>query len=158
MRMSFTDRAIALLYLAVAVVATTGCHTTASGRDDVRLAADRPVAPDIPIPQGARLIDRSSEDHTSGARRVYLRHEYECKADKYRVREFYRRQMPAARWRLVSDTNIKGEITMRFEKATEACVIRLIQERRAFSRPCCIRVIVSPIENSEPPPTARNTP
>lgn len=123
------------------------------------VAHPRPVEPDIPLPVGFRLVDRASEDHRSaGFQRLYLRHEYEGKADKHAIRSFYREQMPLARWRLLSDANVKGDFSMRFEKGTESCTIQITDRTTVFSKTASIRVLVVHEEPAIDPPKARNRP
>lgn len=144
-----------------------GCATDGSaargGRASagwIRLVANpRPVEPDIPLPVGFRLVDRASEDHRSaGFQRLYLRHEYVGEADKYAVRSFYREQMPLARWRLLSDANVKGDFSMRFQKATESCTIQITDRHTVFSKTSSIKVLVVHEEPAIDPPKARNRP
>ena len=117
------------------------------------------MEPDIPLPIGFRLVDRASEDHRSaGFRRLYLRHEYAGKADKHAIRSFYREQMPLARWRLLSDANVKGDFSMRFEKGTESCTIQITDRNTVFSKAASIRVLVVHEEPAIDPPKARIRP
>ena len=123
------------------------------------VADPRPVEADIPLPVGFRLVDRASEDHRSaGFQRLYLRHEYAGQADKHAIRGFYREQMPLARWRLLSDANVKGDFSMRFEKGTESCTIQITDRQTVFSKTASIRVLVVHEESAIDPPRARNRP
>jgi hypothetical protein len=101
-----------------------GCTQSRSSRQEVRLLASaKPYEADIPIPTGFKLVDEASEDRSTGMSRLYLRHLYRGQADKYAVRGFYREQMPLARWVKVSDGNVAGRISLRFEKGNESCTI-----------------------------------
>ncbi len=146
--------------LLVGCAATGDAAPGLSSTGWVRLVADpRPLEPDIPLPVGFRLVDRASEDHRSaGFQRLYLRHEYVGKANKYAIRSFYREQMPLARWRLLSDANVKGDFSMRFEKGTESCTIQITDRNTVFSKTSTIRVLVVHEEPAIEPPNARNRP
>ncbi len=109
------------------------------------LPSARPYAADIPLPEGFRLVDQSSEDWAAGRRIRYLRHRYRGRADKYTVREFYREQMPLVRWTAISDGNVNGRITMRFERAAESCTITIEDEMPRISRRVAVEVIVAPM-------------
>lgn len=91
------------------------------------------------------MVDQSSEDWAAGRRIRYLRHRYRGRADKYNVREFYREQMPLVRWTAISDGNVNGRITMRFERAAESCTITIEDETPRVFRRVAVEVIVAPI-------------
>jgi hypothetical protein len=103
------------------------------------------------VPQGFELVEPASEDRATGTARLYLRHTYEGKARKYDVRAFYREQMPLARWAKVSDGNVKGEYTMRFEKGNEGCNI-LIRDREGYKAGTQVQVIVCQEQRGKAPP------
>lgn len=112
---------------------------------------------DIPIPEGFRLVEEACEDQSTGTRRLYLRHIYEGSAsNRYAVRVFYREQMPRARWHLVSDGNVKGEYTLRFEKGSEACTIRITDAEGSIGANTRVQVIIAQEERGEAPPKVRN--
>ncbi|HUU84441.1 MAG TPA: hypothetical protein VM243_13150 [Phycisphaerae bacterium] len=122
----------------------TGCDPSASGKHDVRLiASSRPYEPDIPIPAGFRLMDIASEDRSTGVSRLYLRHLYTGKADKYAVRNFYREQMPLVRWTLVSAGTVRGVYSLRFEKGNESCDIEIRDAEQGLQRHVQVQVLVS---------------
>lgn len=128
--------------LVAVCVAPAGC--TGSGNQEVRLlASSKPYEADIPVPNGFKLVDEASEDRATGVSRLYLRHVYRGQADIHAVRNFYREQMPLARWIKVSDGNVAGRMTLRFEKGNESCTID-IHEVPGRVRKCTeIQVIVS---------------
>lgn len=140
------------------LVLAVGC--TQSGKDvrEVRLIAARPFESDIPVPAGFALVDSASEDRSTGMGRLYLRHEYRGQADKQAIRNFYREQMPLARWSEMSDGNVKGEIDMRFQKNSESCIIRISEKRGLFSTKAMIQVIVAREERGQTPPATRKSP
>ncbi len=88
----------------------------------------RPFEGDVPVPIGFRFVESGSEDASTGARRLYLRHLYVGEAHKLNVRNFYREQMPLARWVKISDNHVKGEYSLRFEKNQETCTV-MIRDR-----------------------------
>ena len=142
-------RPSALCATAVAAIVLSlvgGCvgPSAISGRQSLVPSA-RPYEADIPLPEGFRLVDRSSEDWAAGRRIRYLRHRYRGRADKYTVRRFYREQMPLVRWTAISDGNVNGRITMRFERAAESCTVTIEDETRRASRRVVIEVMVAPI-------------
>ena len=121
-----------------------GCASSGSGKHDVRLIASaKPYEPDIPMPAGFRLVDSASEDRSTGVSRLYLRHLYTGQADKYAVRNFYREQMPLARWTMVSAGNIRGVCTLRFEKGNESCDVDIRDAGQGLGRHTEIQVLVS---------------
>ena len=121
-----------------------GCNQTRSGGHEVRLiASSRPYEPDVPIPVGFRLVDEASEDRSTGVSRLYLRHLYHGRADKHAVRGFYREQMPLARWIKVSDGNVQGKITLRFEKGSESCTIEIREKLGRMGTSTEVQVLVS---------------
>ena len=74
-----------------------------------------------------------------------MRHRYRGRADKCAVRGFYREQMPLVRWVPISDGNVHGRITMRFQRGTESCTITIEEERRGLSRYAAVEVLVVPL-------------
>jgi hypothetical protein len=114
--------AVALLLIVLS--ANTGCPP--KDEDPIRLRPEpRAYVRDVPVPEGFVLVDHLSEDQSTGTRRLYLRHRYEGRAEKFAIRSFYREQMPLAGWSLVSDGNVKGLYTLRFDKGEESCTIRI---------------------------------
>ncbi|UCG15781.1 MAG: hypothetical protein JSV19_10845 [Phycisphaerales bacterium] len=108
---------------------------------------------DIPIPSGFRMVESACEDQSTGTRRLYLRHLYEGRApSKYSVRKFYREQMPRARWALVSDGNVKGVYTLRFEKGTESCSVQITGGEGRFGAKTRIQAIIAQEERGKSPP------
>jgi hypothetical protein len=142
--------------LTVAVAVTTGCNPGSKSGQDIRLVpVASPYERDIPIPDGFTLVEDACEDQLTGTRRLYLRHLYEGEADKYRVRKFYREQMPRAQWALVSDGNIKGQYTMRFEKNNEACTVQIQDAGGRIGHKIHIQVIIMQEERGSPPSVAK---
>ena len=116
--------------------------------------ATRPLGERTEIP-GFKLVENACEDQSTGTRRLYLRHLYQGKADKYAARKFYREQMPRARWALVSDRNVKGEYTLRFEKGTESCTLHITDGEGRMSRNIRIQVIIVQEERGQSSSNAR---
>jgi hypothetical protein len=145
-----------ILLIVASSAACGGCVESGRAVDDVRLTAGRPIEPDVPIPQGFRLIERAGEDRFTGTQRLYLRHMYCGNAGKRAVRGFYREHMPLSRWTLVSDGDIKGHLQLRFEKGAESCTIA-IMDRSGLRSGTCIQVVIVR-EDREVPPTARKSP
>jgi hypothetical protein len=135
------------------VAALAGCAVNGREGEHTRLVRGQPFEPDLPVPAGFAMVEEASEDRSTGTSRLYLRHEYEGKADKYDVRGFYREQMPLARWTKVSDGNVKGVLTMRFEKGDESCGIVITGERGIFSEKTRVQIVVAKEERGEKPPT-----
>ncbi len=103
-------------------------------------------------------MEQASEDRSTGSARLYLRHLYEGTGDKYAVRSFYREQMPLVRWTKVSDGNIKGNFTMRFEKGNESCTITISDARSFLGPRTQIQIVVAREERGNAPPTTRTGP
>lgn len=140
------------------VIAATagGCNPNAKSGQEIRLVpVASPYERDIPIPAGFTLVEDACEDQLTGTRRLYLRHLYEGKADKYRVRKFYREQMPRAQWALVSDGNVKGRYTLRFEKSSEACTVQIQDAEGSMGHKIHIQVIIMQEERGKPPSVAK---
>jgi len=128
---------------------TWGCSQNDSGTQQVRLVSStRAPEPDIPIPAGFQLVDEASEDRSTGVSRLYLRHLYVGKADKYAVRNFYREHMPLARWQKVSDGNVRGVCTLRFEKGSESCTVDIRDAGTGMGRRTQIQILVSQEQRS----------
>ena len=107
------------------------------------LPSPHPYEVDIPVPEGFRLAEQSSEDWSSGSLR-YLRHRYVGRADKYELRRFYRQQMPLVKWTTLSDGQISGRYTMRFVRGTESCTIAIDGGASTLSSKVVIDVMIAP--------------
>lgn len=128
----------------VLLVAVCGCAGPIPIGPDATLAASpRPYEPDLPVPVGFRLVDRSSEDWSGGATR-YLRHRYGGRADKYAVRRFYQEQMPLVRWTKISDGNVDGRITMRFRRGAESCTVTIDDKAGGWSHRVAVDILITP--------------
>jgi hypothetical protein len=125
--------------LILALLTGSGCSQQPEKIERL-VAAPRPYEPDVPIPSGFRIVDDATEDRSTGTMRLYLRHVYTGAADKYAVRNFYREQMPLARWSKVSDGNVRGLCTLRFVKGNESCVVEIGDASQFKTR---IQVLVS---------------
>ena len=132
-----------------------GCATPDATGTAAQLTAGRSLEPDIPVPAGFELVERSSEDLSTGRGRLYLRHDYEGAADKFAIRTFYREQMPICRWRLIDDAHVAGDLTLQFEKKTERCTVRITDRKGWFERRARVRVTVSRRERADDPPPKR---
>jgi len=149
-------RGATIIVIGGLVVAAAGCESSDSSYQVVRLAPmGRPFESDIPVPVGFSFVERASEDCSTGVARLYLRHLYAGNARKLNVRNFYREQMPLARWVKVSEGNIKGEYRMRFVKGHEACTV-LIRDRRGMKSGTEVQVVITQEQRGTPPPTARS--
>ncbi len=118
--------------------------------------AARTFERDIPVPVGFRFVESASEDFSAGGSRLYLRHLYQGKANKYNVRNFYREQMPLAQWTLVSDGNVKGEYQMRWEKGHEVCRLVIRDGKGVAGDVAEVQVIISQEARTTRPPARRN--
>ncbi len=135
-----------------ACLTAAGCGGSASKGREIRLVASaRPYELDLPIPIGFKLLDSASEDHSTGVARLYLRHLYVGRADKYAVRNFYREQMPLSRWSKVSDQNIRGVCTLRFEKGSESCTVDIRESGRGLSTRTEVQVLVAQEQRGSAP-------
>jgi hypothetical protein len=132
-----------------------GCSGTKS-QESLRLVpSPRVYEGDIPFPVGFRFLEKVSEDRSTGTARLYLRHSYDGHAPAYVVRNFYREQMPLAGWAMVSDGNVKGDYTLRFEKASEACTVH-IHEKAGLSTVTEVEVVISQEQKGKAPPGTRS--
>ncbi len=126
----------AILILTVGILCVAGCEnktTVVNPRNGAPqvvenspqlVAKSRPPISDIPVPVGFKLDMEHSRDMTAGSAR-WIDHTYKGKADRYAVREFYRRQMPVTNWSLVNMRTVNSEIILEFEKQTERCTITI---------------------------------
>jgi hypothetical protein len=105
--------------------------------------ASHAFEPDIPLPRGFELVDQSSADWSSDAKR-YVRQRYRGNADKVAVETFYRREMPLVRWTLVRETRGGGRTAMQFKKAKESCSVTIEDEVYGVMRQVAVEVIVTP--------------
>lgn len=112
------------LLLAATLSFATGCSGEKNGGVERLKPRGVPYLDGVPVPANFSLVDKMSEDHESGAQRT-ARHEYRGFANPEAVRAFYREQMPLMGWSRVSDRNVKGTISIRFEKRNEACTIQI---------------------------------
>ncbi len=121
-----------------------GCAEPGSRhREAVLVASPQPYERDIPLPRGFRLVEKSSEDWSSGPLR-YLRHRYRGRADKVAVFRFYREQMPLVRWTQISEGNVHGRYSLRFERKTEACRVTIEDRPSIMLGQVIIEVLISP--------------
>ncbi len=141
MQGAYPFQAAASVILLSAVVGCAGPRLAA--RNDALTPSAHPYEPDIPVPVGFRLADRAIEDWSSGQVR-YVRHRYLGRADKYAVRKFYREQMPLVRWTVISDGNVHGLITMRFQRGAESCTVTIEDEAAGLTRRVAVEVLIAP--------------
>ncbi len=138
------------------MLGTWGCKSSQSVYESVRLAPmHQPFESDIPVPRGFCFVESASEDRSTGTSRLYLRHLYAGNAHKLNVRNFYREQMPLARWVEVSAGSVKGEYMLRFEKGNESCTV-LIRDRSGVSSGTEVQVIISQEQRGAAPPKTRS--
>ncbi len=123
-----------------------GCQPGAGSQEIRLIASARPYEADIPVPSGFVLVDKASEDQSTGVSRLYLRHIYRGGANKHAVRTFYRDQMPLARWHRVSDGNVRGSITMVFEKGVESCTIDIGDAEDGLRTSTQVQILVHQVE------------
>jgi len=134
----------------------TGCGSNDADSGINRLKPRTvPYLDEVAVPQGFELVESLTYDYESGGQRN-ARHEYRGSADPFVVRKFYKEQMPMMGWALVSNQNVKGVITLRFEKKHEACVVE-IRPGGTFSR-TAVRVTVNPFNRSSLEPPKRPMP
>ena len=84
------------------------------------VAKARPPIPDVPVPAGFALDESASRDFAAAGAR-YVDHVYHGGDGRFAVARFYKRQMPAARWVLVTSLFVQGDLMLDFEKQTERC-------------------------------------
>jgi len=137
------------------VVLLGGCS---DAKDGVTRLSPRgvPFLNGVAVPAGFNLVDKMTEDYESGGQRM-ARHVYSGSADPHAVRNFYREQMPLLGWNRVSDQNVKGIITIRFEKQDESCTVE-IQSGGALGGRTSIQVIVMPFKRTPMEPPKRPLP
>lgn len=129
----------------VLLLAVGGCAgPQGAGREGALAASPRPYEPDIPLPQGFRLTDQSSEDWAAGPIR-YVRHRYTGRAEKYVVRRFYLEQMPLVRWAAVSSGSVGGSHTLRFRRQDESCTVTIADEPASLLDRVRVEVLIAPI-------------
>ena len=136
---------IALGTMAI-VLGITGCTDQKAGK---RLSPrGTPYLDGVAVPAGFTLVNKMVDAYESGGVR-YARHEYRGAGDPYAVRDFYREQMPSLGWNRVSDQDVKGRITIRFEKQYEDCTVNI--ERGTWFGTTDVQVIVKPFSRSASP-------
>jgi len=116
----------------VAVLAASGCAQQVgymATSDDAKAGiapeltpAARTPVPDFPVPVGFSLDENQSRSFAAGGARSIF-HVYRGWANKFDVASFYRKQMAANRWVLVTDRFLQREVKMDFEKETERCLV-----------------------------------
>lgn len=126
------------------LICVAGCATSRGGVGHARLTASTaPLVADIPVPVGFEIVDEASEDWSEGTMR-YLRHRFRGVADKYAVRRFYGEQMPLVRWSLLSDSQVHGRITLRFERENETCNVAIEDDSAGFARRVIVEIVIVP--------------
>jgi hypothetical protein len=140
---------------AVVLASAVGCQSSETREGGKRIVA-RPVPyiADVPLPSNFKMVDRMTDDYISGDVR-FVRHVYEGRCDRAALRGFYQEQMPAYRWSRVTDQNVQGEITMRFEKGNEMCVVVIRPARGGLGDKTVIRVTIQPFDRNGRQPPAR---
>jgi len=131
---------------ALAAGLCAGACSTAGGRQTGTGAlrpAPRPYAADIPLADGFKLVDKSSEDWASASVR-YVRHKYVGRAAQGALREFYRAEMPLVRWTALSDSLVQGKRRMRFVRGNEECIVEIADERGLLSGRAAVEVTITP--------------
>lgn len=127
------------------VLLGAGCVSSRAEDRGARLeASPHPYESDVPLPVGFRLVESASEDWSSGEIR-YLRHRYCGRADKIAVRRFYREQMAVARWTAISDGQVHGRYTLRFERKRESCTLILDDSGQLLPGGVTIDVLITPL-------------
>lgn len=111
-------------------------------------AATDPYERDIPLPRGFKLAERSSEDWFSGSIR-YVRHRYVGRADKYSVRKFYREQMPLVRWTTLTDSQLHGRYSLRFQRGSESCTIEIVDSGSWMFPRVAVDVVIGPMAQAK---------
>ena len=123
----------------------SGCASPqGTGWERSLAASPRPYVPDIPLPQGFRLADQSSEDWATGPIR-YVRHRYTGRADKYVVRRFYLEQMPLVKWAAVSNGSVYGYHTLQFRRQDESCTVTIADAPGGLFGQVRVEVVIAPI-------------
>ncbi len=136
------------------LVLLCGCQGGLTGNPGRLTPKPVPYISDVPVPNGFRLVEKATDDYISGGVRV-VRHDYEGRADRAALRTFYQEQMPSFRWTRISDQNIKGEITMRFEKGTESCTVVVRPTSSDWLDQTTVRVTIVPFDRNGREPPAR---
>jgi hypothetical protein len=135
-------RGAGVIASAVLLAVAAGCQNQDKSGSVSRLSArDVPYLEGVAVPAKFKMVNPKTEDYESGGKR-WARHEYAGWAEPEDVRQFYKDQMPLLGWARVTDHNIKGTITLRFERRGEACDV-IISTGRFFNR-TEIRVVVLP--------------
>ena len=138
-----------------AILLTAGCGDKADG---VTRLSPRgvPYLTGVAVPAGFTLVDKYSEDYESGAQRT-ARHRYRGNANVPAIRNFYRDQMPLMGWNRVSEQNVKGTVSLRFEKPSESCTVQITPT--GLFNWSTIQVVVMPYNrNPTEPPSRRPMP
>lgn len=138
-----------------AILLAAGCGNNADG---VTRLSPRgvPYLTGVAVPTGFTLVDKYTEDYESGAQRT-ARHLYRGNASVFAVRNFYRDQMPLMGWNRVTEQNVKGTVSLRFEKPNESCAVQITPS--GFFNWSTIQVVVMPFNrNPTEPPARRPTP
>ncbi len=142
-------------FAGLAAVFLAGCGDKGDGLKRIG-PRGTPYLTGVPVPEGFSLVEKNTEDYESGAQR-WARHLYRGYAEQAAVRNFYREQMPLVGWNRVSDQNVKGTLTLRFENASESCTVQIAPT--GFLNRCTIQIVVMPFSrNSMEPPVRRPMP
>lgn len=104
----------------------SGCDSGQSQRYSAPTvsAVQHPTLENIPFPSGSRLVDEQSFGVSSGRTRVG-KFEFRTSLDRGTVSRFYKEMMPTAGFSLKKEDFDRGIYDMRFESASEECMVRL---------------------------------
>lgn len=144
-RRTFLLRAVLPLFVLLPTACVTG-QRRANDQPTVAVlleASPDPVERDVPLPRGFTLVERSSDDWSSGTLR-YVRHRYRGGSSPAAVRGFYARQMPLIRWTPVLDSFSKGRRMLQFERGPEVCIVTISSRSRLFARETIVDVVIGP--------------
>lgn len=113
------------------VDSSTGAPRAVEAAEEMVAMSHSPVA-DVPVPVGYDLDEGKSRSFAAAGAR-YIDHLYKGGGDKFTAVRFYKRQMPANRWALVTDMFVQGDIVLDYEKDTERCRIVVTDSHNIFA-------------------------
>lgn len=131
-----------------------GCGDSKNGGAKLLRPRDIPFLENVPVPSG--FGKNEALDFESGNLRMAA-HAYVGDADPYAVRKFYRDQMPLMGWDFVTDQDVDGVITIRYEKSDEVCTIQIRSEGQLIGK-TEIRIEVFPFTRRVPQAPRRPVP
>jgi len=121
-------KTVLTLFVVVAVASFAGCSSGGSAASQPALvaAANSPIT-DVPVPAGFSMRSSSWSHVIPGSSQRFVNHEYRGSDGYLAVARFYKEQMPAHGWTLLSQQQFDEIVTLNFAKNNEPATITITE-------------------------------